>query len=256
MWRYPSRYHGFVPATGATPIGVVQLRADAERNRLALIDAARAVFADQGLDAPLEEIASRAGVGIATLYRRFPTRQHLVVAALTERVAKYVAIAERALETADAWAGFAAFVEQACALQADDRGLSDLLFMALPGSDEVERLRQTAQIRTTELIENAKSNGGLRPDFVAEDLRLLLLGQAAIVRIMGREAPSAWRRYVALMLDAFRARERPPLPAAPSKAQMTRAMRRFAEERGCAGRPGSATTQEPDRSTVSRQVQV
>ncbi len=255
MWRSPSRYHVSVVTAGATSSGVVQLRADAERNRLALIDAARAVFADQGLEAPLEEIAARAGVGIATLYRRFPTRQDLAVAALIERLERYVAIGEDALEVPDAWTGFSTFVEQACALQADDRGLSDLLFMALPGSEEVERLRRLAQARTAELIERAKADGRLRPDFVPEDLRLLLLGQAAIVRVTGKEAPGAWRRYVALMLDAFCAQDRPVLPVAPTKAQMTKAMRRFAEERGCAVR-GTRTPNRPDRpSPASGQVE-
>jgi AcrR family transcriptional regulator len=85
-----------VPAGPAGPSAPVaaraaprRLRADAERNRAALLDAAREVFAEQGLEAPLEEIALRAGVGIGTLYRRFPTRTQLVAAALVDKVAQY-----------------------------------------------------------------------------------------------------------------------------------------------------------------------
>lgn len=210
-----------------------QLRADAERNRLALIDAAQRVFAEQGIDAPLEEVAGLAGVGIATLYRRFPTRHALVVAALTDRIAQYLAIAERALADEDPWRGFSGFVEQVCALQADDRGLSDLLFISLPASEAIGRLRRLAQSRTAALIERGKAAGILRPDLVHEDLRLMLLAQAAIVQLTNKDAPDAWRRYVALMLDSFCTQQGRSLPPPPSKAQLARAMRRTAEERGC-----------------------
>src|SRR5262249_12878918 len=87
-----------------------RLRVDAERNRAAILAAAREVFAEQGLEAPLEEIAARAGVGIATLYRRFPTRAHLVAAALVEKVTQYAEAAEQALAVPDPWAGFTSFV--------------------------------------------------------------------------------------------------------------------------------------------------
>src|SRR5499427_11011022 len=89
-----------------------RLRVDAERNRAALLNAAQKVFAEQGLEAPLEEIAVRAGVGIATLYRRFPTRGQLVAAALVDKIAQYAEAAEQALAIADPWAGFASFVER------------------------------------------------------------------------------------------------------------------------------------------------
>ena len=108
-----------------------RLRADAARNRAAIVAVARDVFAEQGLEAPLEAIAARAGVGIATLYRRFPTREKLVAAALAEKVAQYAEAAEQALAAADPWAGFAGFVQRICELQAGDRGLCDLLSMTL-----------------------------------------------------------------------------------------------------------------------------
>src|SRR5215468_9862116 len=82
------------------------LRADAARNREAIVAAARDVFAAHGLEAPLEEIALRAGVGIATLYRRFPTRAELVAAALVDKVTQYAEAAEQALAIPDPWAGF------------------------------------------------------------------------------------------------------------------------------------------------------
>jgi AcrR family transcriptional regulator len=213
-----------------------RLRVDAERNRVALLEAAREVFAEQGLEAPLEEIALRAGVGIATLYRRFPTRGQLVAAALVDKIAQYADAAEQALAIGDPWAGFASFVERICELQADDRGLSDLLSMTLPTDDRIEQLRRTANKRVAELLARAKATGRLRQEFVIEDLLVLLIANASVVHVTRVDAPGAWRRFVALMLDAFgQAGEPSHLPAPPTRAQMTGAMLRLATERGCGG---------------------
>jgi AcrR family transcriptional regulator len=226
----PTGADGAVGAGGAPR----RLRVDAERNRAALLDAAREVFAEHGLEAPLEEIALRAGVGIATLYRRFPNRSQLVAAALVGKVAKYAEAAQQALAIPDPWAGFVSYVERICDLQAGDRGLSDLLSMALPGDEDIERLRRLANDRMAELIRRAKAAGRLRQEFSSEDLLLLLIAHAAVVHVTREDAPSAGRRFVALMLDAFGPQEGPSsLPVPPSRAQMRRAMVRLAVERGC-----------------------
>jgi len=235
-----------------------RLRADAARNRAAIVAVARDVFAEHGLEAPLEGIAARAGVGIATLYRRFPTREKLVAAALVGKVAEYAEAARHALAAPDPWVGFAGFVERICELQAGDRGLSDLLSMTLSADEQVEQLRQTANELLVTVIDRAKAAGALREDFVAEDLVLLLLATAAVMHATRADAPQAWRRFVALALDAFHSRQgheppgpgrgrRGPLPAAPSKAQMTRVMIRLTHERGCGKRdhPGGAPGNSP-----------
>jgi AcrR family transcriptional regulator len=237
------------PAAAASPDGVDgpdgaagacgtprRLRVDAERNRVALLDAAREVFAEQGLEAPLEEIALRAGVGIATLYRRFPTRGQLVAAALVDKIAQYAEAAEQALAIPDPWAAFASFVERICELQADDRGLSDLLSMTLPTDDRIEHLRKVANQRVARLVARAKATGQLRQEFVAEDLLVLLVANASVVHVTRQDAPDAWRRFVALMLDAFGQASESCLPAPPTHAQMTGAMLRLATERGCGDR--------------------
>jgi AcrR family transcriptional regulator len=215
-----------------------RLRADAVRNRDAIVAVARDVFAEQGLEAPLELIAARAGVGIATLYRRFPTREKLVAAALTDKVAEYAEAAEQALAVADPWSGFAGFVQRICELQASDRGLSDLLSMTLSADEQIEQLRREANDRVITLIERAKADGTLRQDFAGEDLVLLLIATAAVMHVTGADAPAAWRRFVALALDAFRRQDSPGLPEPPTTAQMTRAMLRLAAERGCGGPAG------------------
>jgi AcrR family transcriptional regulator len=219
---------------------------DAERNRAALLCAARDVFAEQGLEAPLEEIALRAGVGIATLYRRFPTRGQLVAAALVGKVTQYADAAEQALAVPDPWAGFASFVERICELQAGDRGLSDLLTMSLPADEHIEQLRRLANRRVSALVQRAKAAGRLRQDFVVEDLLLLLIAHAGVVHVTHQDAPRAGRRFVALMLDAFGHADEPSsLPAPPSAARMRRAMCRLATERGCgsSGRAAPADQQ-------------
>ncbi len=210
-----------------------QLRADAERNRAAIVAAAQAVFAEHGLEAPLEEIAQRAGVGIATLYRRFPAREQLVAAALIEKVAQYTEAAAEAAAASDPWAGFVRYVQRICELQAADRGLSDLLSMALAADERIERLRATANAQVVRLIERAKEAGRLREDFAGEDLLLLLIASAAVGQATRADAPDTWRRFVALVLDAFERRDAAPLPPGPTSEQMMLAMRRLAAARGC-----------------------
>src|ERR1700692_1588173 len=208
------------PAESVHAVGCAQaerrLRADAARNRAAIVAVARDVFAEHGLEAPLEAIATRAGVGIATLYRRFPTREKLVAAALTDKVAEYAEAAEQALAVGDPWDGFAGFVLRICELQAGDRGLSDLLSMTLSADEHVEQLRRRANDRVITLIDRAKADGSLREDFVGEDLVLVLIAPAAVMHATRAEAPDAWRRFVALALDAFRCHDAPGLPAPPS----------------------------------------
>jgi AcrR family transcriptional regulator len=224
-----------------------RLRADATRNRDAILAAAKEIFAERGIEASLEEIASRARVGIATLYRRFPSRQHLVAAALVEKVAKYAEAAETALAMPDPWAGFCSYVRTICELQAGDRGLADLLSMTLPADEHVEKLRQTANDHVVELIDRAKAAGKLRADFVKEDLLVLLIANAALVHVTRAEAPGASRRLVALALDAFGRTDGPSsLPAPPSSAEMGRAMCSLARERGCGESPAREGSQKSE----------
>ena len=250
VYHEPMTARPRLPAA-ADPQASRGLRADAARNRAAIVAVARDVFAEQGLEAPLETIAARAGVGIATLYRRFPTREKLVAAALVEKVGEYAEAARQAMGAADPWDGFAGFVVRICELQAGDRGLSDLLSMTLSADEQVEDLRRAANDLLITVIDRAKAAGALREDFVGEDLVLLLIATAAVMHVTRADAPQAWRRFVALALDAFRSQASPPqtettltettltettLPAPPSTAQMTRAMLRLARERGCGER--------------------
>ena len=206
------------------------LRIDAERNRGRIVDAAQIAFAEHGLEVPLEDVADRAGVGIATLYRRFPTREALIGACFERRLAEYARAAEEALEDPDAWSGFCGYVERVCGMQAADRGLNDVLTRTFPDARDMEAHRTRGYELCERMIERAKEAGALRTDFVPEDLVLLLMANAGVVQGCGSAAPDAWRRTVALMLEAFRAHGASPLPPPPTPRQVIRAMRRLSRD--------------------------
>lgn len=214
------------PAPPASGSPGTPLRKDAERNRQRIIDAAREVFAEQGAHAPVEEIAKRAGVGMGTLYRRFPDRTELVEAVFLERAQRYLDAANESLRHEDAWQGFRSYLERLCAMQADDRLVTDVLTLTLPTSPTLQQLRKRLYATQNRLIRAAKRQGGLRPDFVPEDVVVLLVANSAIVRAVGDEVPESSPRFLALTLDALRTDRPSPLPSAPSSERLLRAMQR------------------------------
>ena len=203
------------------------LRVDAERNRGRILEAAEAAFAERGLDVALEDVAEHAGVGIATLYRRFPSRDDLIVACFERRLAEYALAAEEALTAPDGWTGFCAYVERICAMQAADRGVKDVLTRTFPNAKALEAHRTRGYELPVRLIQRAQAEGSLRPDVVPEDLVLMLMANAGVVQGAGVAAPDAWRRYVRLMLDGFRTDGASELPEPPTPRQIFRAMRRL-----------------------------
>jgi AcrR family transcriptional regulator len=215
------------PSSDAEAAG---LRVDAERNRERILGAAQELFTEQGLGVPLEDIARRAGVGIATLYRRFPTRPDLIAATFERKIAVYTSTVERSLENPDPWAGFCQLIHDLCAMQAADAGLKELLTLSFPDSTFVEELKAQALVNLTTLIQGAQQQGCLRADFDVSDVLLVLLANAGIVTATRAAAPEAWRRFAAYMIDAFRAEpsDRPlstrPLPTAPTHEQLERSL--------------------------------
>ena len=209
----------------AKPLPV--LRADAERNRQRIVEAARALFAERGLNVPLEEIAHRAQVGIATLYRRFPTREDLIAASFEAKMAGYTAAVEIALQAPDGWSGFCSFIEQVCAMQASDFGLQDVLTLTFPNAPVLEELRERAYRGFVEVVRRAQAEGTLRADFVTQDLILLLLANAGVINGTRDAAPAAWKRFVALVLQACRAEHTTALPPPPTHTEMYQAMNRL-----------------------------
>jgi AcrR family transcriptional regulator len=213
------------------------LRADAERNRSRIIEAARAVFAEKGLDAPLNEVARRAGVGVATLFRRFPVRDDLITATFAGKMTAYADAIDDALADPDPWHGFCAYVERVCAMQAEDRGFTDVLTVTFPTAKGFEADRNRAAAGFAQLMDRAKGAGKLRPDFAHQDLVLALMANAGVVNGTGEAAPGAWRRLVAYLLQAFASEAARPLPPPPSERQMYRALLRLQPQRDQHPRP-------------------
>ena len=217
----------------------MKLRADAARNRAAIVEAARTVFAEQGLDAPLDDIAKLAGTGNATLYRRFPTRGDLVAAVFADRMAEHVSAVEAALADEDPWRGFSSYVRAATAMQARDRGIADLVTMNVPSAPEIEELRTRAYDGMVRLIERARGAGTLRPDFTDQDVVLLLMANAGLVERAHGIAAGASARLVALLLDGLRASAATDAPAAPDPADVIAAMEHNGRCHLGADHPGS-----------------
>jgi len=203
------------------------LRSDAERNRERIVSAARVVFAEQGLSAPLAEVARRADVGVATLFRRFPTRDDLITATFAEKMTAYSEAIKDALRDPDPWHGFCEYIERVCAMQAADRGFTHILTQTFPTAKAFEADRARALKGFKELIERAKAAGGLRDDFVPEDLPMVLMANAGVIGATGDAAPETWRRLVAYLIQAFAADAAAPLPSPPSPRRMYRALMRF-----------------------------
>ncbi|HEY0167397.1 MAG TPA: helix-turn-helix domain-containing protein [Jatrophihabitans sp.] len=226
------------------------LRADATRNRTALIEAARAVFAEHGLDAPLDEVARRAGTGNATLYRRFPTRSDLIAAVFAERMAEHVEAVEAGLADDDPWSGFASYVKAAAAMQARDRGIADLVTMDVSAAPEIEALRSRAFDGLVRLVDRAHDAGVLRADFTTQDVVVLLMANAGLVeRALGISAEAS-ARLIHVLLDGFRAAAATDGPPPPSARRTELAMRRNGQRRlGAAAEERRRASKDPAPTT-------
>ncbi|WP_069171349.1 TetR/AcrR family transcriptional regulator [Streptomyces griseus] len=188
------------------------LRADARENRDRILRAAREAFATQGIDVPVAAIARRAGVGVATLYRRFPTRDALVTEAFAEQLGHCVSVLDEGLADPDPWRGFCTVVERVCLMQAADRGFTQAFLTEFPDQADFARERSRAEEGLALLIRRAKEAGALRQDFEPGDVTLLLLANCGVTSGAGEEAATASRRLAAYLLHAFRADAAAPLP--------------------------------------------
>jgi AcrR family transcriptional regulator len=195
------------------------LRRDAQRNRDAIVAAARKAFAEQGLNASLEGVAREAGVAIGTVYRHFPTRLDLVEELFTAKFTELLGAAEEAATMDDAWQGFRHYLEKLCELQAGDRAFNDLISSRLPlhavGRGMLERAKELAD----QIFRNAQGQGVLRDDVASQDMAFVIWSQAGIIQATRTVAPTAWRRHLHLMLDAFRAECAHELPVPPLTRQ-------------------------------------
>jgi AcrR family transcriptional regulator len=226
----PTPRSGASDASGVS--GVSGLRVDAERNRQRVVAAAREAFAELGIEVPMEEIARRAGVGVGTLYRRYPTRGDLIAAAFEVKMTAYAEAAREALDDPDPWHGFCGLVERVCAMQAGDRGFTTVLTLTFPTAKRFEADRGRAFADFTTLVERAKAAGRLRADFVTEDLPMFLMANAGVLTATADAAPETWRRLVGYLVQACAASAAQPLPDPPTPRRMYRAMVRASYQQG------------------------
>lgn len=149
-------------------------RADARRNRSHILDAARRAFADRGLDLPMREVARRAGVGTATLYRHFPARQDLLTAVLTDEVDRCTLTLARALEDPDPWRALTGTLHDFADRQVRNRGLNEALLGSHPAGTlfAAQRRAHAEALRT--LVRRAQEDGTVRPDVSVHDVRIAL----------------------------------------------------------------------------------
>jgi len=207
------------------------LRADAERNRERIMAAARRLYATEGLGVSMASVAREAGVGKATLSRRFASREDLIDAVFADRMDAYVIATTEALADPDPWQAFTRYIEAICAMQAADLGFAAVLTLTFPTAKAVEARRVEAYHGFLELIARAKATGYLRADFAAEDLVILLMANAGVIAATADAAPDSWRRLVGQMLRAFATPDAPmpAMPEAPASAALYRAMTRLAQ---------------------------
>lgn len=179
------------------------LRADAARNRELVLEAAREVFAESGLDVSMRRIALRAGVGEPTLRRRFASKEQLVAEAFEDKVGLYADIAHGALEAVDPGDAFRCFLTRVMEMQLVDRGFADVLTMTFPPTMPCERHRRRSYEAICRLVARAQEVGALRKDFNAEDVVLVLLAHAGVAGGAGEVARQFSARLRAYLFEAF-----------------------------------------------------
>ncbi|ASQ92960.1 TetR/AcrR family transcriptional regulator [Streptomyces sp. 11-1-2] len=185
-------------------------RADAERNRAAIIEAAGTVFAEQGGTVDVREIARRSGVGMGTLYRHFPTKGDLLATVLEREFASWLTAAHQAAEATEGpWEALTGFFEQTLAHQAGNRALVES-YTATGGPPRVCAEYRDAFI--DELRTRCLNAGLLRAGVTTADLVLLSASLSQVVQATGDSRPGQWRRLLRISLDGLRARNTEPLP--------------------------------------------
>lgn len=180
------------------------LRSDAQDNRDRVLKVARQLFSERGMDITMREVARRAGVGPATLYRRFPTKQMLVDEAFADEMRSCRDIVNDGWADPDPWRGFCSVIERISVLNSRNQGFVDAFTSANPQIDTLAAHRASVLRQLTQLAGRAKAAGELRHDFVIDDLVLVLLAGRGLSSTAPSDREVAARRFAALAIDAFR----------------------------------------------------
>ncbi|MEJ7893485.1 MAG: helix-turn-helix domain-containing protein [Solirubrobacteraceae bacterium] len=184
------------------------LRADAMRNRAAILTAARFVFGRRGREAQMDDVARRAKVGVGTLYRHFPTKEALLAALADDRFRQFAEFAQDALSVKDPWAAIVDFTHRAAGLQASDRALSQILVQRPDLMCDAACERGDLQHALATLVERAQAAGVVRADARWGDIPMAMCALSHV----GGPPGASWERMLALVLDGLRAPGGSPLP--------------------------------------------
>jgi AcrR family transcriptional regulator len=192
------------------------LRSDAERNRRRILEAAGHVFAERGLDVSLDEIAVAAGVGVGTVYRRFPDKDALIDALFEHKIAEVAEAASQALEIEDPWESFATFVREVTRVQAQDRGLKEAMLASDRGRSRVSVARERMAPIAMKIVGRAQAAGVVRSDLGILDVPAMFFTLGFLADRLRDVAPGYWERLLTIFLDGVRAdAARTPMPSPP-----------------------------------------
>lgn len=180
------------------------LRADARRNREAVIAAAKKLFADEGLDAQMPDVAKAAKVGVGTVYRHFPTKEDLIAALAAERFERLAEKAREGVEADDPWEGLCDFIRFSAQLQADDRGLCEVMG-SRPEVMAASAYAVGLDGLCEELVKRAQRSGDLRKDLDWEDIPMIACSLGRITAAEQGPAVGRWPRLVEIIIDGLRA---------------------------------------------------
>ncbi|WP_168220772.1 TetR/AcrR family transcriptional regulator [Streptomyces sp. RFCAC02] len=196
------------------PPGERPPRRDAERNRRRVLAAGREVFAERGLAATLNDVAHHAGVGVGTVYRKFPDKQALAEAVFTEELDEIAAAARAALAAGDAFTALAGFLTHALERAARNRGLRELMRHGTLDGTRPARAREEIAAHCRTLLARSRAQGTLREGVTENDMAPIAAMIDAVMALPGDAPSGTWRRYLTIVLDGLRARPgQPPLPA-------------------------------------------
>jgi AcrR family transcriptional regulator len=191
------------------------MRSDAERNRALVVEAAAQAFAEEGLDVGMAEIARRAGVGNATVFRRFSSKDALIEAIVDAKIAELLHAAARAAEIDDPWDALVDLLETTAALQARDRGFFQATEEFVLRHPDLLRRHRPIVEAIDPLLARAQATGAMREDVTTLDLLGLVKGSVACLPPSRNLRDDGWRRYLSIVLDALRPAAATPLPAPP-----------------------------------------
>jgi AcrR family transcriptional regulator len=202
-------------------------RADARRNRERVLAAAEQLFAEQGLRVQMADVARRAGVGVGTVCRNFPTKEALITALLDDMLEPLVVASQLALADPDPAAGLRSYVEAMADMQARSRGLAEQMSAHYERDDQ--SVKHSLRRNVAAILRRAQDTGAVRGDIGPADLALLFCGIAQSAVLAGDVGVTQRRRYLTVVLDGLKPAEPTALPGRPlGFGDLERARRRQA----------------------------